>query len=163
MLAIQLFVVPAWINFALFATAAAAAALRGDWRARAIGGFAFLQYLISSYVCPILSRGLVARCPQDVWRSLLIDAIMLAICLCAARSAKRYWVIIASSMALLSVATDITALLVPTVSLWAFMSASNIWAYVLALATLAGALTEPKHHPRAQPAPKEADQRRTPN
>ena len=84
-----------------------------------------------------------------VWRFLLDDTAILALCLFCALRADRYWVIVASSFALLGVVSDL-AVYIPGVSLWAFMSASLVWSYAVGLAVLWGVLT---HRP-SQTAPR---------
>ncbi|MEO8115439.1 MAG: hypothetical protein ABI655_13720 [Phenylobacterium sp.] len=63
---------------------------------------------------------------------------MLAVCLACARRADRYWVVWASSFALLNLITDLMGLLIPRVTFWSYEAAGFVWVDLFDAAILSG-------------------------
>lgn len=77
------------------------------------------------------------RPPVLAWRATGCDVVVLAVCLACAWRAERYWVLWATSFAVLPLVTDGVAL-IPGVTLWANGSAGLVWAYGSVAAAMVG-------------------------
>ena len=109
---------------------------KGDWRARAITTcqVAIIAWGYYCFYGPY--RGNPWAQPR--WQFLAEDIVLLAICLASTLRAKRYWPLWASSFALLDLVTDVTMLVVPSLTPWAGVAASHVWKYLLSGAVLSG-------------------------
>jgi hypothetical protein len=154
---LHLFVIPAWFEDLFMAATILAAFLKGGWRERIVAlVWAFpddlLPNLIRRYVCE--SYCYYGSPPLGPWIALTSDLVMLAVCVWLARRADRYWIIWAGAFALLSVLTDMLAILLPgLVTVWAYMSAGEAWFLLIGAATLWGSLGRRRTEFKAQPAP----------
>ena len=133
----HLFTIPPWINYSYFGAVALLALWRGDWRARAICACTGVTLVASAYACHTWACWGPQAPPLMVWRGLAEDLPILVVCLVCVRRAERYWVLWASSFALLSVITDLLAF-VPGVTPWADGSAGIVWAHGLTTTVLIG-------------------------
>lgn len=141
----HLFIVPAWFH-ALFCFGIALIAFwKGGPQVRVVAA----TTLVVGFVAPYFGCFHYFACPA--WRELAGDGLMLAICLACLARAERYWLVWATSFALLSVITDLLGL-VPGVTFWAFASLNWIWLYLLNLAVLWGAWEMPRARAPMSPA-----------
>lgn len=136
----QLIIVPTWANLLIFTVPVVAAFVLGGWRERSIGSLGLAQYLAATALCQTMRCWSPDNYRWFEWRALVFDLTMLALCLAAARRGRSYWPLWASAFALLSVATDVTKLLVIGLSPWSHVSANNVWAYLLMATVLWGAV-----------------------
>jgi hypothetical protein len=144
----HLFTIPPWINYSYFAAAALIILWRGDGRARAICAGVGVSIAASAYACRTWSCWGAGSPPLMAWRGLSEDVPVLMICLACAWRAERYWVLWASSFALLSLVTDLLTLTLG-VTPWANGSASIVWTQGLTTTLLVGVWSG---RPRARPA-----------
>jgi len=133
----HLFTIPPWINYSYIGAVTLLALWRGDRRARAISACTGLSVAAGAYVCHTWSCWGAGSPPLMVWRGLWEDVPVLIVCLACVWRAERYWVLWASSFALLGVTTDLLAF-VPGVTPWADGSAGIVWAHGLITAVLVG-------------------------
>jgi hypothetical protein len=129
----HLFVIPSWFISTSFVTLAGFALWRGGRRERIIAVAQAVEMLVSIYVYPVGAT-------RSVWRPVIDDGVILAICLACLVRAERYWIIWACSFALLGEISDL-AIFATGVTRWAWLSASLAWSYAVAGAVLWGVLT----------------------
>ena len=110
---------------------------RGDWRARAISACQVMLDALSSYICLTWACWGAGRPPIMAWRPMGEHGILLMVCLACVWRAERYWLLWASSFALLFVITD-TMSFIPGVSPWASGSANVVWNFALDATVLVG-------------------------
>lgn len=140
---IHLFVAPPWLVFGLIVAGAAVAEWRGGWAEKAVARAHLASVLLTRTLCSVVVC-FGPEGPRPAWRPVVLDVAVLAVCLVVARRAKRYWVLVASSFAVLNVVTTLMGWAGLGVSWWAWTSADIIWHYALALTVLVGAWTAPQ-------------------
>lgn len=143
MLNLQLFVIPTWFHVAWMATLSLTSFWRGGWREQVIAASHVIQLATTVAIC-VLGPCWLNGLPNPLWRNVASDAAMLAICLACAWRTERYFVLWASSFALLCVATDLLGLFVPGVTVWAYASANIVWSYLLDICVVCSALSGPR-------------------
>jgi len=120
--------IPGWL-FALGALPILLLALlKGDWKERALSAALAVQTIVKA--------GLI-EWEIPLWSAALLDLMILAVCLNAALRSDRYWTIVASSFALLSVVTH-GFRLARGVTVWAYLSLERVWCLFLLGALCAG-------------------------
>lgn len=138
---LHLFEFPHWLNQLWLGAITVLAFWKGSWRERAIAS--------SQVLCTLLNRWLVcnaacwAQGGPDHMLTLFVaeDLIVLAVCVGSAWRANRYWTIVAASIALAYLATDVVTVVSPAVTKWAFLSAQIFWFYALMTTVLWGVWT----------------------
>jgi hypothetical protein len=120
-----------------FAVALAAVA-KGDWRARAMAACIVTTEIVEHYGCDNAWCWGPPIPAVVVWRWMTEDLALVAICLACAWRARRYWVLVASSFAILILATDVMLSFLHGVSGWAAGSANIVWNYALSATILWG-------------------------
>jgi hypothetical protein len=128
----HLFVIPNWLNTAVFVGLAVFTLWKGGSRERVIAVAVAVEAIVSVYIFP-------AGPDRPMWRTPVYDGVILAICIACVVRADRYWTIWASSFALAGEASDLT-IFAPGISLWATFSASLFWTYAIEAAVLWGVL-----------------------
>jgi hypothetical protein len=131
----HLFVIPVWGTPVLYASIALLAFWKGGWRERLLADLQLLLAAVEIAVCWAGACYPVQPCPV-----VIVDSLMLIACLICMVRAKRYWILCASSFGLLALVSDLM-LFDRRVTLWASLSASIIWSYLLAASILWGVWT----------------------
>lgn len=140
----HLFVIPHWVNFSYLGATLLFALWRGDWAARTIAAGLCLSIFSEAYVCHTWTCFAPGQPPLPPWRvEVGFDILNLAICLACAWRARRYWILWATSFALLNVLIDLGAF-VPNLSPWAYGSAGVVWTYSQATVVLIGVWLSPR-------------------
>lgn len=134
----HLFVIPWQITYVWICTATLIAYWKGGWRERAIVSIILLEAMF--WLIWVLTVGELHPQQHRLWRAAGDDLLTLAVCIGCALRAHRYWVIWASSIALANLTTDLLGL-IPGVSLWASISGSLVWSYLLCAIVIWGALS----------------------
>lgn len=151
----SLFVIPHWFTSILFVALAALALWKGGRSERAIAVTEAFETLVNYYVCPNLNCRLGPHAfwaTQLIWRPVIEDGVILAICLVCLVRAKRYWVVWACSFAVLGVLSDLTVFQTD-VTRWARLSASLVWSYAVNATVLWALLTQPVAADGWRPSP----------
>ena len=130
--------IPIWFSASIICSVALLAFWRGDWRARTIAASLVIQVAFEIYVCHTWACWGAGRPSLMTWRLVSEDAVLLLVCLACARRAERYWVLWASSFALLGFVTDLMRLVMPRITDWASAAAGVVWTYGLTATLLVG-------------------------
>lgn len=104
-----------------------AAVWKGGWQERV---FAALNpaYLVVMSLAAGLDWFGGHRYPESAWRMAIVTVVELAILFPVVARARRYWVLWATSVQLLSLATALMAASAGGVSFWTWVAANNLWA-----------------------------------
>lgn len=140
--------IPGWLNATVAVVVTVVAFWKGGWRERLLASVIVATVLFVHYGCARWLCWGSNHMPRLAWRWLLEDLVMLAACLLCVWRAERYWVVWATSLAVLQVAVDILRPFAG-VTPWAAGSAGVIFTYLLQAAILWGALTAPARARRA--------------
>jgi hypothetical protein len=146
MLRIHLFALPDWFNHLVALIVFVLAMWRGDSSARAIASIV-LAASVANHLFFKAAQATAWSHPVALWANLVGDIAILAVCLGCARRTQAYWVIWASSVALVAVVTDLSGALFSGVTLWAYGSAVLVWFHALNGVVLWGALSRPRPQP----------------
>lgn len=134
----HVFLMPLWFKIAEPVLMAQLAFWCGDWRARAIAGFLFAQFIFGNLLCAAFVCWGPAMLPAVRWRWLPEDVIELALCLFCVWRAKRYWVLVATALVVLVFADDAVFAFAPHISAWAYVSANLVFNHLIYTTVLIG-------------------------
>jgi hypothetical protein len=138
---IHLFVLPLWAGGLFSILVTTLAVVWGRWRESAMA----VAWALTGYWVPILIREFLCAhwClsgPSGRAVSVIPGLVMLAICVLGLRFARGYWTLWVGSLVLISVLTDLIAVSVPGVTVWAVGTADLVWWWLMGAVIVWGAL-----------------------
>jgi hypothetical protein len=140
----QVDAVRGWLSGILDVLVVVLAIWRGRWRERVVA-FTwlfpdnFIPGAIRWYVCSHFC--MAGAHPFSPWLSLIADLVMLGVCAWVIFRANRYWTIWACAFALLSIVTDVVAIVISGLAMqFAYWWADQVWWLLLGAAVAWGCI-----------------------
>jgi hypothetical protein len=117
-------VLPFWLVFTICIVVPGLALWKGGWPERVVAITFLLGWAATLIVADFSYQG-----PQ--WGGFVIDLATFAISVYVALRSDRYWTLFNAGFHFLSVVTHTARILDPTVGAWAYITAANLWSYLI--------------------------------